>query len=179
MRLPLMYRFQQAISALARFANAMFFVRVPHATRLLVNTMLMLISFLLLTFSLMEFELITGFYWSIIATIVHQFSQAFGEATIMGYLKGLPSDLVMTFGSGTGISGYTGVLTSLFLSALGISHGKSFLILGLFVIPYFLAFAWLDEQRKEHTKDETMYPDLNRAECEPVRVEPLPLEASP
>ena len=42
----------------------------------------------------------------------------------MGYLKGLPSDLVMTFGSGTGLSGYTGVLSVLFLQALGLSQGK-------------------------------------------------------
>ena len=42
----------------------------------------------------------------------------------MGYLKGLPSDLVMTFGSGTGLSGYTGILTILFLQALGVSQGK-------------------------------------------------------
>jgi len=38
--------------------------------------------------------------------------------------KGLPSDLVMTFGSGTGLSGYTSVLAVLFLSALGVSQGK-------------------------------------------------------
>ena len=47
----------------------------------------------------------------------------------MGYLKGLPSDLVMTFGSGTGLSGYTGVLTVLFLSALGVSKGKVIIVL--------------------------------------------------
>jgi hypothetical protein len=42
----------------------------------------------------------------------------------MGYLKGLPSDLVMAFGSGTGMSGYTGILSILFLTAMGISKGK-------------------------------------------------------
>ena len=42
----------------------------------------------------------------------------------MGYLKGLPSEMVQTFGSGTGLSGFTGVLTVLFLQALGISQGK-------------------------------------------------------
>ncbi len=42
----------------------------------------------------------------------------------MGYLKGLPSELVQTFGSGTGLSGFTGVLTVLFLQALGVSQGK-------------------------------------------------------
>lgn len=60
----------------------------------------------------------SGFYWCIVACMCHGFSQAFGEATLMGYLKGLPSDLVMTFGSGTGVSGFTGVLSVLFLQAL-------------------------------------------------------------
>lgn len=90
----------------------------------------------------------------------HGFSQAFGEATLMGYLKGLPSDLVMTFGSGTGVSGFTGVLSVLFLQALGVSQGRAFLVLALFVIPYFVAFSWVDDKRKLYIKDEQMYPDL-------------------
>jgi hypothetical protein len=44
----------------------------------------------------------------------------------MGYLKALPSDLVMTFGSGTGLSGFTDIFTVLFLSSLGITQGKVF-----------------------------------------------------
>lgn len=82
----------------------------------------------------------------------------------MGYLKGLPSEMVQTFGSGTGLSGFTGVLTVLFLQALGVSQGKVFLILGVLVIPYFLAFSWIDDKRKMFVKDETMYPELNNVE---------------
>jgi hypothetical protein len=54
---------------------------------------------------------------------------------MMGYLKGLPSDLVMTFGSGTGLSGFTGVLTVLFLNALGLSQGKVSLVLHYIELP--------------------------------------------
>jgi hypothetical protein len=79
----------------------------------------------------------------------------------MGYLKGLPSELVQTFGSGTGLSGFTGVITVLVLSALGVSQGKAFLFLGLFVIPYFLAFSWIDDKRRTYVKDERMYPELD------------------
>ena len=84
----------------------------------------MLLSFMLLAMSLANHLSIEGLYWCIIACICHGFAQAFGEATIMGYLKGLPSEMVQTFGSGTGLSGFTGVLTVLFLQALGISQGK-------------------------------------------------------
>jgi hypothetical protein len=84
----------------------------------------MLLSFMLLAMSLANYLSIEGLYWCIIACVFHGFAQAFGEATIMGYLKGLPSEMVQTFGSGTGLSGFTGVLTVLFLQALGISQGK-------------------------------------------------------
>jgi hypothetical protein len=62
-----------------------------------------------------ELDKLTGFYWCITACLFHGFSQAFGEATLMGYLKALPSDLVMTFGSGTGMSGFIDIFTVLFL----------------------------------------------------------------
>ena len=42
----------------------------------------------------------------------------------MGYLKALPSETVMTFGSGTGMSGFIDVFSILFLQALGVTKGK-------------------------------------------------------
>ena len=113
-----------AVSAFARSINAEFLIRVAHSNRILANTILMLLSFMLLAMSLANSLSIEGLYWCIIACICHGFAQAFGEATIMGYLKGLPSEMVQTFGSGTGLSGFTGVLTVLFLQALGISQGR-------------------------------------------------------
>ena len=59
-----------------------------------------------------------------IACLLHTFSQAFGETVLMGYLKGLPSELIMTFGSGTGMAGFSDVFTVLFLSALGVASAK-------------------------------------------------------
>lgn len=79
------------------------------------NSILMLTSFLLLALSIQKLEVEQGFYLCIIACLMHGFSQAFGEATIMGYLKALPSDLIMTFGSGTGLSGFADIFTVLFL----------------------------------------------------------------
>lgn len=85
----------------------------------------MLTSYMLLAYSMLaQADNVTGFYWCIAACLCHGCSQAVGEATVMGYLKGLPSDLVMTFGSGTGLSGFFGILTILFLNALGLSQGK-------------------------------------------------------
>lgn len=88
------------------------------------NTTLMLTSFLLLALSISQLNIVQGFYWCVAACLLHGFSQAFGEATLMGYMKALPSELVMTFGSGTGLSGFTDIFTVLFLQALGVSEGK-------------------------------------------------------
>lgn len=67
----------------------------------------------------------------------------------MGYLKALPSDLIMTFGSGTGLSGFTDIFSVLFLSSLGISQGKVFILnckliyfIGIFV-SWFICYSIL------------------------------------
>ena len=108
---------------MSRLLSARFLLQVTHGSRLLVASGLMLTSYMLLAYSMLA-DNVTGFYWCIAACLCHGCSQAIGEATVMGYLKGLPSDLVMTFGSGTGLSGFFGVLTVLFLNALGLSQGK-------------------------------------------------------
>mmetsp|Transcript_38852 Transcript_38852/g.28737 ORF Transcript_38852/g.28737 Transcript_38852/m.28737 type:complete len:108 (+) Transcript_38852:386-709(+) len=78
----------------------------------------------------------------------------------MGYLKAFPSDLVMTFSSGTGLSGFADIFTVLFLQQLGVSQGKSFLVLGLFVVPYCASFLWMDDKRRTYNKDYQIYPEL-------------------
>jgi CLN3 protein len=118
------FRFLTALSLIARFINAIFLIRVQHVNRIFANTSLMLFSFLLLAFSLSEFDKLSGFYYCIAASLLIGFSQAFGEATLMGYLKAFPSDLVMTFGSGTGLSGFIDIFTVLFLQAMGVSKGR-------------------------------------------------------
>ncbi len=62
------------MSIIARFINAKLLIRVSHVNRVLVNTTLMLLSFLLLAMSLSQFDKITGFYYCIAACLLHGFS---------------------------------------------------------------------------------------------------------
>ena len=117
-------RLLAVLSATARFSNAFFLLNYSHASRILICTILMLMSYLLLALSLMESATVSGFYWSLVSCCLHGFSQSLGEATLMGYLKALPSDLVQTFGSGTGLSGFAGIFAILILQGLGMSHAK-------------------------------------------------------
>jgi len=34
-------------------------------------------------------------------------------------------------------------------------------VLGLFVIHYFMAFAWIDDKRRVYVKDERIYPEFD------------------
>ncbi len=67
-------RFLTAVACIGRFVNAIFLIRVEHGTRILIASVLMLISFLLLALSLNQNEKIEGFYYSIIACLFHGFS---------------------------------------------------------------------------------------------------------
>jgi hypothetical protein len=85
----------------------------------------MLSAFLLLSLSMLRYQgSFRAFELCIGACLCVGFAQAFGEATLMGYLKGLPSDLVMTFGAGTALAGFSDVFTALFLNALGVAYGR-------------------------------------------------------
>ena len=54
-----------------------------------------------------------------------------------------------------------------------------FLILGLFVIPYYMSFLWIDDKRKQYIKNDAMYPDLHRLSvASPVRSDGLFKQAS-
>eukprot|EP00347_Sterkiella_histriomuscorum_P003594 403363688 len=153
--------FLNALSCIARFTNALFFIRIQHVTRIMLNSVLMLTSYMLLTLAVLKYQ---GDYFSfqlsIVASLLHCFAQAFGETVLMGYLKGLPSDLIMTFGAGTGLAGFTDCFTVLFLTAVGVISSKGLLILGLSVIPFYMSFMWIDDKRNTYIKTEHMYPEM-------------------
>ena len=53
------------------------------------------------------------------------------------------------------------------------------MILGVLVIPYFLAFSWIEDKRKMFIKDETMYPELNHVEnVDEIQVKSQNIEAA-
>ncbi len=38
-----------------------------------------------------------------------------------------------------------------------------FLVLALFTIPYYMAFLWIDDKRRQYVKNDLMYPDMSHA----------------
>ena len=86
-----------------------------------------------------------------IALVLFAFCKAVGEATLVGYMKALPQELIATYGMGTGLSDAlaTGVMM------MGINFGMTwtygFAAFGVCLIPgFYLTFLWFEERRLDH-----------------------------
>jgi len=58
--------------------------------------------------------------FALMSCIIHQLAKSIGEATIMGFMKGVPQELVVTFCSGMGSSSFFAFFTSLFFMEFGL-----------------------------------------------------------
>lgn len=50
-----LYRFMNAVACLARFLNAIFGLRIEHVTRIMINAVLMLVSYMLLAMAVLKY----------------------------------------------------------------------------------------------------------------------------
>ena len=96
--------FIQAVPIVARFLNATFFIRTAHYIRLFNVVIMQLISYFLLIISMIFFDEDIGILTATAATVIFAFAKVIGEATIVGFLKALPQELIATYGMGTGLS---------------------------------------------------------------------------
>ena len=86
-----------------------------------------------------------------IACIIYMFAKSIGEATIVGFLKALPQELIATYGTGTGLSDClaTGIMMS--MVNFGIAWSYYYCFMALCMVPvYFLTFLWFENVRQEH-----------------------------
>lgn len=73
-----------------------------------------------------------------------------GEATVMGYIKGIPQELVVPFSSGTGAAYYFASITKLILFEFGHLWASYLLLPAILIIPFYQMFMWIEGNRKEH-----------------------------
>lgn len=88
--------------------------------------------------------------FAVVGCVLHQLARSIGEATILGYLKALPQELIVSFGTGSGVATFFYMFIALLLQEMSIWKHASFLILALLVIPYFHFFAWMEDNRLFH-----------------------------
>ena len=93
----------QAMPILARMYNANYLIQKPHDIRLFYVCMFQALAYSLLACAIVYPTESFGIPCASLAALIFQASRAIGEATIVGYIKAIPQELICTFGTGTGI----------------------------------------------------------------------------
>ena len=83
-----------------------------------------------------------------LSSIILGVCSALGESTTLGFCKGFPSTIVGNFSSGTGFAGVFGSGIILILKGAGLSNGQIFFIITPTVVPYFIAFWWINRTKE-------------------------------
>jgi len=148
-------------SSLARFANAKYLIKVKHLSRMSINSIIMMIGFLLISFACTFNQYEASFFLSLVSSVLLGTVSAFGESTTLGFCKGLPSTVVGYFGSGTGFAGVFGSGITLILQSAGLDNGKIFFIITPTVVPYFLSFWWLNRMKAKYPYVEELKPIMS------------------
>ena len=112
------------MSGITRILNARFFINYRHLPRLFINSLMMLLAYILISISTYYCEKEgTPKDWQLFflcvclfATLLFGISCTFGDSAILGYLKGLAPDILLGYSSGTGFAGVLGAGIALSLS---------------------------------------------------------------
>lgn len=105
---------------------------------------------------------------AVIACVLHQLGRATGEATVLGYMKALPQELIVPFSTGQGVAVFFELFSSLCVSELNMWSNSIFVFLAMIVIPYYHLFAWVEDQRLFHKQFRNVFridqraPDINK-----------------
>lgn len=144
------YRSLILFSSATRFVNARFLIQVKHMTRMIINSILMTVGFITISFACTYNKNEASFFVSLVASVILGIQSSFGESTTLGFCKGFPSTVVGYFGSGTGFAGVFGSGTILALQSANLSNGQIFFLITPTVIPYFLSFFWINRMKTKY-----------------------------
>jgi hypothetical protein len=135
------------IPILAIFLNAKLLITINHKTRVQWVTALFAFSYLLFAIVIQTQSL----FMSVVTSIVVVFASKLGEATIMGYLKGVPQELITSFTTGVGGSIFFAFFAQLWFMIFGLNQTHWTLLFMLATLPtYYSSFMWIERNRIEH-----------------------------
>lgn len=133
-----------------KVCNAKYLIKIRHIVRIFINSINLMVGFLIISFCCTFKEHEISFWLSLLSSIILGTGSALGESTTLGFIKGFPSSVVGYFGSGTGFAGMFGSGIILILKGAGLNNGQIFFIITPTVIPYFLAFWWIYRVKERH-----------------------------
>jgi hypothetical protein len=117
---------------------------------MIMNSINMFLGFLIISLACTFDKNKVSFFLSLVASVFLGTVSAFGESTTLGFCKGFPSTVVGYFGSGTGFAGVFGSGMILALKSADLSNGTIFFCIMPSVIPYFLAFWWINNMKSKY-----------------------------
>lgn len=88
---------------------------------------------------------------ALLSSVIFGIQSAIGEVTVIGFCRGLPSNMVGYFSGGTGFAGVFGAGSILFYEAFNLSYSAIFGISIITAFPYFLSFYWLHHAKIKYT----------------------------
>lgn len=115
-----------------------------------------LFGFILLFLVLQTHHLLgktSAFILSLIPSLIMGTGSAFGEATVLGYLRLFPDGYVVGWSSGTGLAGVSGAFISLFAKKKNVSSKYLYLFASPLCLVYFCAFYTTWKMKEKIDKD--------------------------
>ena len=100
--------------------NSYFLIQIPHDKRIFGLSASFLFSYVALAAAMINQESPMSMLYVLVACITHSFAKTLGEACILGYLKAIPQEMVVTFSSGTGASIFFTSFSTLFFQEFGL-----------------------------------------------------------
>lgn len=146
-------------SSLTRVVNSKFCIKVTYMKRLIGLTAyflfgyLSLFSILHLVNSMPSFSKMAAFSLTLIPSLVMGTGCAFGEATILGYLRMFPTNFVSGWSSGTGLAGVGGAGITLLFKMVKIESKFLYLYLSPLCLIFFSAFYLTYYLQQNYKKD--------------------------
>ena len=145
-------------SSAARLFNSKFLINISHKKRIIFLSFYLFTAYIALFVILRLFKGTTehqtlGFCLTLIPSFIIGTGYAFGESTILGYLKAFPKDLVGGWSSGTGLSGLIGACLNLVCKSVNID--LQYLYIGTSPAPlfYFVLFIIVENLKKDYDKE--------------------------
>eukprot|EP01016_Furgasonia_blochmanni_P017808 TRINITY_DN2047_c0_g1_i19.p1 TRINITY_DN2047_c0_g1~~TRINITY_DN2047_c0_g1_i19.p1 ORF type:complete len:561 (-),score=83.75 TRINITY_DN2047_c0_g1_i19:239-1876(-) len=132
---------------LVRIINSKFLLNIRHKIRVMILLTLSVSANLILSLSNSTSH-VWGFYAALAASVMMGTSSSLGESTMLGFLKGFPSELVVGWGSGTGFAGVYGSGFYLIMQSLEVENKYVFLMMIPLAAVYWICMNWLNNKKK-------------------------------
>ena len=147
----------QAVPILARMYNANYLIQTPHDLRLFYVCLFQALAYALLACAMVYPTESIGIPCASLAAIIFQASRSIGEATIVGYIKAIPQELICTFGTGMGLGDMFQTLCQMAIVHFGMSCMQYFIFMSLSLVPYFCFFMYFERARLAHKQHKNVF----------------------